>query len=1012
MADGLINHWLLELGYAEHPSALFRKPGDVPPRHRYAPELRTLLDPTGPIRAQAIFEVDGTPTVAFVESEPGIAIESIRQRIWNQNLVTVILEVSTDQIRAFSPQPKFDPVVIEPGVADTTTTGPWSAGDMQSGDILDRVPEWFGVERRVDMDLLENLGTAVRMLREGGISRDAAQYLIGQVLFVSYLEHRGIVGDTYRRRHGLERLHLLIESRNCDGLARLFTRLKEDFNGDFLDPTIAEEAGWSALPPFAFAILYKFLARVNLETGQTKFEFWNYDFRFIPVELLSGIYETFLGEEKDDLGAFYTPRHLAQLAVDFAFENSVAPAAETIYDGACGSGILLTTAFRRMLGHAHAASGRPLTLAQRIVLLKERIFGSDLSEPACRVTAFSLYLSLLEDLVPNDISELTADPRLKLPPLLGFNLHSGNTRGDFFSDDNPFAGKQRFSILISNPPWREAKTTDTGTSLLFEEWAKKERRTIVRRQIAAAFAHRAGDCLNGTGRLVLILPVSLLLAPTSGPFLADWLVRTRPERVVNFGDLRRQIFAKANHGCVVAMARPRNPKVRPTVPVNETFEYWTPKTDVSLAFGRLTLHTSDRAKLQTQAIIENNAQLRHRAWGSGADERLLRRLAECGTLHQFCLARGWTIGKGFNRSRHNSEKLDPAQLRKMPYLDADKIPRDHPVLPNDRLEPFPASITSVVSFGSQDGIAFHGARVLFPDGISRELEMRAVFATGSFCFKHTITAIGGPSADEDLLRFLAIYLRSPLARYLILHTAYSPANERERITVREVESLPLAQPKTPAQRKIVAQVAAISRELEKNQGDLLRPPPDMKKAYSLVEEYMELDQTERHLVDDITRWALPSRQSGSGTQATAWQAPPSDSDIHHYADALQEELERWRDACNGKGSFTIKARAGRRISKRGVGIVEIEVIPSDRQSNVSLETEGQEAVAKLIDNLAEAGVLPMAVGDNLFLCSDVCILHGTKAYFVKPLVRRLWRTAQAVEDADRLVREVSSESSA
>lgn len=1014
MAMDRIDHWLTDLGYAEHDASLFRRPGDVPPTHRYAPELRALLDPNGLIRVKAVFDVDGTPTVAFVESVPGQSLDAIRQRIWNQSLVTIVLELARDRANVYSPQRALSPIALDR--VDARVDGPWSADDVQSGDVVDRAPTWFATEQRVDHDLLRNLGAAVVELREQGMSREAAQYLVGQMLFVSYLEHRGVVGEVYRADRKVKPLSLLIDRQDRAGLARLFTQLKADFNGDFLDPAVGKEAGWSSLSQATFDLLAKFLCRVDLETGQGSL--WNYDFRFIPVELLSGIYETFLGDEKDELGAFYTPRHLAQLTVDFAFEGIADPTQETVYDGACGSGILLTTAFRRMLAHAHAAQGVPLNLVDRIALLKDHIFGSDVSEPACRVTAFSLYLSLLEDLVPRDIAELMDDPGLKLPPLLHFNLRAltkmRKLEGDFFADINPFAGHARFSILISNPPWREADLAtspgEEANRLSYEGWAKSKHRVIVRRQIAAAYAQRAIDCVHTDGRVVLILPVSLLLAPTSQPFLVDWFARVRPERIVNFGDMRRQLFAEADHGCAVVVGRPRDRQSPPRVPILEHFDYWVPKVDISLAFGRLTLHTSDRARVQTQAVMENNAVLRHRAWGTAADERLLHRLMMEGTVEDLRKSRGWTDGKGFNRQRHNSPKLSPARLRKLRYLDARKIPRELPILPDECFERFPSDITSVVSYGSQDGIAFYGPRVLYPDGLSGELEMRAAFVGEDCCFKHTIASIGGPPEDEDLLRFLAIYLRSPLMRYVILHTAYSPANERERITVREVDALPIRAPDTKKRRAIVANVAAISRAIEAQQGLLLREAVDLKAAFSLVEKYMGLSDAETALVHDITEWALPSRQGGQNKlSGTVWQGAPTPADVTHYAATLQHELHGLRDAHRGRGTFSVYVHTGRTASQRGVGVVEVRLDPKGQRQSVAVKDEALHAVEALIEKLAKERVLPMKVTDNLFLSTDLCVIHDNRAFLIKPLVRRLWRSGQAAEDADRLVQETTKE---
>src|SRR5690606_8636488 len=117
-------------------------------------------------------------------------------------------------------------------------------------------------------------------------------------------------------------------------------------------------------------------------------------------------YESFLSPEQQAKdGAYYTPRNLAMLAVDQALLTSVDPLSETISDGACGSGILLTTAYRRLIALSEAREQRQLSFTERGDLLRTRIFGGDINFMACRVTAFSLYLSLLEGLAPADILE-------------------------------------------------------------------------------------------------------------------------------------------------------------------------------------------------------------------------------------------------------------------------------------------------------------------------------------------------------------------------------------------------------------------------------------------------------------------------------------------------------------------------------------------------------------------------------------------------------------------------------
>lgn len=476
MTTMAIQDWLEKLGYAAEPAVLHRRDEAVPESHPYALEIRTLLKPDGAIRAQAVFDVEGVPTVVFVgdDDEPltSQALDEARKRIWNQNLATVVIEVKGDRAVAL-PARRLRDAGEHLSLREARADGPFSALDVVSANLSRRTPSWFDVKARVDRKLLANLSTAVAALSEEGFSgisdkkksRRLAELLMGQVLFLSYLEHREIVGSTYRQRREVQDLHGLIARTDRAGMRTLIDWLRSDFNGDFLGDDRHDP--WTALTTDGFELLNRFLRRTDMRTGQG--DFWNYDFSFIPVELLSGLYESFLSpEQQAKEGAYYTPRHLAMLAVDQAFASSSDPLAETIFDGACGSGILLTTAYRRLIALSEAGARRKLGFRERGELLKARIFGGDINFMACRVTAFSLYLSLLEGLDPADIMEAQEKENAKLPPLNDTNLVHGEENADFFRDEHAF-NDRRFSLIISNPPWAEpegkrARRPTTGRS--------------------------------------------------------------------------------------------------------------------------------------------------------------------------------------------------------------------------------------------------------------------------------------------------------------------------------------------------------------------------------------------------------------------------------------------------------------------------------------------------------------------------------------------------------------------
>lgn len=1002
MSDAMLNRWLDALGYDERDPSLHLT-AEVPAEHPYSIEIESILDPNGAIRAKAVFDVEGMPTVGFFEQDSDLPLTSreldqIRQRIWNQNLLSVVLVIDDERL---TPLP-----VVRSGdqgdsirLPEASAQGPFSAADVRSNDMLIRHRDWFDVENRVDQHLLKNLGVAVRMLTDIGLDRQSAQTLLGQVMFISYLEHRGIVGDTYRQDRRVQTLESLVNNRLNSGIALLVECLQEDFNGDFLSAAVDDENAWLNLSDGGFDILEQFLRRVDLETGQG--DFWNYDFSYIPVELLSGIYETFLDEERDALAAYYTPRHLANLAIEQAFEHSEDILGEVIYDGACGSGILLTTAFRRMLGVAESRGRRQLSLAERINLLQTRIFGSDVSDSACRVTAFSLYLSLLERLEPSDILALQRDESVKLPQLHDRNLFSGHEKGDFFSPGNPLAGSGKFTLLISNPPWKEP-SGQIRTSA--DEYAEAAGRSRTRRQLAADFAYRALDSLKDRGRLCLIMPVSQFLATTSAPFVRDWLSLCRINRLINFGDLQQLLF-QASHGCVIAVGERRKAD---TIPVDEVFDYWVPKADLSLLLGRLTMHSGDRHRMQTQAVCDDPSRLVTFMWGEQSDLALWARLTLGGTLKEQLGSR-WTHRKGVHFVDRSIEPESAEPLRSLPYISADALKTGLPVFHPDLLAGFPPEVETVARIGSAMEV-FNGPRVLFPDGMSNDREIRATFYDKPASFKSSIGVITGRNRDSALLRFLAVYLRSDLATYFILMRSYQTLCERNRISLKEIQQFPFVAPEDHSDPKLVERVfsevdvmadALASGTVEEQQFAY----EDLKPAMNeLVFDYFGLTEAERHLVAESVQHLLPAARPRSYKRLfTGLQSRSTKNQMEGYARRLEKELVEWRNRLQGDGIVGVCVDHMRLNAAGPIGVVRISVGKDASRRRESALRQSDLAVQKTLCILEQNALFPIGSRESIQLSADTLIWNDGMVYLIRPLIVRCWLERAAIRDARRIV---------
>jgi hypothetical protein len=1025
MTDARLDRWLSALGYDPASPSLHYADPALPARHPYAPELRDLLHPKGEIRAEAVFDVEGVPTVGFFVDDDGSLLTStdrmdaLRERIWNQGLVSVLLVVTADRAVPVPVAPRQSPgaaLTLSKARAD----GPLSQADIQSGDIRERYDTWFNLEDRVDRRLVANLRATVSGLADLKVGarshfrREDAQYLVGQVLFVSYLEHRGIVGRRYRKDRKVGSLKSLVDQHDRAGLERLLDQLKTDFNGDFLDRSAGLTSLWHELPDTGFNIVADLLGATDIEKRQPSF--FPYNFRYIPVELLSGIYESFLGREaKKDLAAYYTPRHLANLVVDQALAASADILAEKIYDGACGSGILLTTAFRRLLGEAEARGGQ-LSLVQRIALLKAHIFGSDISEAACRVTAFSLYLSLLERLEPSDVAALCDDAQVKLPPLRGANLMAGPVQGNYFSPDNPLTRRTDYTLLLSNPPWME---TDDAKDEALEAWAHRSEAPRVLKQIAADFAWQASMIMAPGARLCFILPMSLLLKPTSQPFLRAWLERVAWHRVINFGDLKELLFDDGRLACAVVLAERR---VEPDVDAgdvsaigcDETFDYWAPKADLSLAFGRLALHGVDRHEVQTRAIARNNQELVTRMWGDGFDLALWTRLRLRGTFGHLLNGRmrRWTKQKGFHRHDSSVPRrawVSTAPLAAMPFLKPAMLYDALVLDPDDAGVPFPVEeMLTVPRLADAQMMAFQGPRILFPDGSSPDRSIRATFVAGRASFMSSIGVIAGPVADEDLLRFAAVYLRSDLVRYFLVTQLYQLLGDRDRVSLSDIAGFPFYPPERhpdpDAARIIVREVADLTRELERTNPLMsatvtaqLRPVME-----TLVQRYFGLAKAERALVSETVKSILPMiRPYGLRRVFELARARVSDAAAQRYARALRDELLAWRDARGGEGAFHVKVMLTGLERAGPFGVVRVEVTSAGKSFIEEERTD--RAVNATLTRLRQAGLLPLQVGERIYFSPDAVIQAGNAVYLIKPQAPRLWLCRQARRDAQQIV---------
>ncbi|MGE0743521.1 MAG: class I SAM-dependent DNA methyltransferase, partial [Hyphomonadaceae bacterium] len=586
----------------------------------HAGAIRATFDELG---ASAVFCVQGVPTIVIVNvaQYDRDAVIALHAALWNQGLASVLLVLCGDLVRAFSLARKpyrdagneFDSrclVRTLNAITDALELKNVIYG-AESGRLWEEYADYFRPKERIDQVLLENLTGAHALLCQARLSSDAAQALLIQAMFIAYLEDREITGEDYFRAASTQRpetFAALLELGSVTALRQLFSSLRRDFNGDlFVAPCSFEP---SAKPPRIdqshLAILARFRTGREEMTGSGQLRFWGYNFKHIPIELISAVYDRFLGEresERREAGAYYTPMFLADTVVSQIWDALPLSTKEKgdFLDPACGSGVFLVRSFQRICEHWRETRTSRTIRWDSLCNILSRLHGSDLNGAAVRVAVFSLYIALLEQVSPPDIRQLIKRGKV-LPELWGRTLQCR----DFFSV-NP--SKEQFDVVIGNPPW----TSRRGPTRLSIKWCERESLPMPNREDAWAFTWKALRHLRPEGTVAFLLPAMGFLHNHSDVSIAarqQLIASARIRKVVNFADLRFQLFDGAIRPTALVVL---SAGASPQPPYR--FEYWAPKADLNLKVKRLiTLCSADKSFITSKAASNDPLIFNHRLW--------------------------------------------------------------------------------------------------------------------------------------------------------------------------------------------------------------------------------------------------------------------------------------------------------------------------------------------------------------------------------------------------------------
>lgn len=1049
------NDWL-----KANPSvALYRSKGEWADDTRARNSAHFMRRAWEQLELEAILTVETKPTVYFkrVARKDPAAEAELHRRLWNQGTATLLVVRDATEVRVYSAlaKPARDSIADDDSRIVETFGLIREAFDIlnfvrrvETGRIYEKHRDKFQAENGVDRTLLRNLKDASKRLCDGDdkLKPSVAHALLGRLLFTCYLRARGVLSNDYLKQgagitlplgsndapFSLQTILKDIPATDAKKvLFKIFSAVQSDFNGSLFGKELEGEG--HAVHAAHIDVLRDLLNGVEHRQGSLGFP--AYDFSLIPIETISAIYESFLRNEnqkrQNQTGSFYTPRHLAEMTVDIATEGWDTLLDKKFCDPSVGSGIFLVILFNRMAEEWRAKNLKAANLQRAIKLrelLCEKFWGVDLNPTACRITCFSLYLALFDQLEPADIWALKDDLKKQsmrvLPPLLAFSKEEfRNTEtprvfeSNFFRTELPLPTD--FHLIIGNPPWigrgqerdTEMETwlaSDANVSLKIAPKAKAARPNFFTpdRQSACGFMWKVPQHLRPDGRACLVLPTKVFMNENTNAFQASWLNQFSLDHVMQLSDYSFLIFEEADCPAVIARFSPHKPASEAVV------RYDTPKVDRSDPRQALIAILSEDQKGLRLGELLAAAQAKRASvvwkqslWGTGRDAAFLHRLSQQPPLSDIAgepddEAKRWVKGQGFKPFHGKGSKIPRWWSDKQLCLDSRCKGISLVVTPEDAaaIGPQPAFLHR-----SPDKSIFAPPMVLVTQGFGK-----AAFCDFPVIFEHSLqTVTAKRKGDEDLLRFLAAVVTSRFAKYFLFHTAANWGSERDKVLLGELLRLPFPLPENhrdPVRAAaIIAEVAKRVREAYKRVVKIIKDPLNIQARLDevaaakrdielLVFEYYGVTATEKILIEDTVNTFIPSSTPGTldGDIPTLDDSSPAEREA--YAKQFCQTINSW-----GRGKGQLLSARGCIAEDVGLSLL---VLTKGKTKSEYTEAAAPDEVAKAIAEIEKAITVR---GDKLAYARGFTLFERDRAYVLKPLARRHWTRTAALNDADAML---------
>lgn len=857
--------------------------------------------------------------------------------------------------------------------------------------------------KRVNDRLFENIKTVREYLTNQNsknyLKEDEANSLILRLIFIRYLIDRKVKIDSDLISGSIENVDERRKSfinliKQPSELNLLFEKLNNKFNGVLFkksDITLSQQQSDDLSEIF----------KGELQTENSLFKgffFEIFDFSIIPVEVISGIYESLIDEDTRKLdAAVYTPPFLVEYVLSdtvdkYLCENGTSDC--RIFEVAVGSGIFLVQSLRKMIDKEIELNPNQSSIrfSDRIrEIAKTNLFGIDINEEALKVSCFSIYIALLDYQHPKDIDVY------EFPNLLNENLFQAN----YFDIDHIFneiikTNKPKF--ILGNPPW---KKDSSEKHLNWVNSSNTYSKTVRGKlEIAQSFLLRTKDFMAPETQTALIVTSTLFynVAKTSQEFKKHFLTTFCVNRFFDLSPVRRLIFEKKDSPASIVYFRLSKDQEY----LKNVIKHQSVKSNHFLKhFKILVLEKYDQKNILQKHFLVNEWMFKTALYGNSLDFDILIRLNSIERKLSHLIEEGiFFCGDGILKAIPKPKPFE--FLLGLPYVENKEVNQYFTPVNKDRT----LELKDVYLSRGRELEIFEGQHIYLKSQALNESEIVVSYNSETSVNKHDVTTITTKQNISELKKVFAILTSNLYTYYQFLTSSAWGVGTRPAIRQKEYLSFPIIDPEEKTSEKLIELVEDLLTPLKEyyNQKDSdPKNAPVNYKAISnindIVNDIYKITDYEKDLIDyvlNVSRYQFQESKQHLVSNFTY-------RNTNHYRNkekVLQEYAEIYIDEFQNiyQNEF-----------------LQVEVYPLDhfvalnfvfykekQKNNIVFPTDKKnenEVLRRLANKLSVSQITNSTdPTQNLYIQKDIKGFEDNSFYIIKPNEYKCWHRAIAWYD--------------